>query len=509
MTGDRWLGRLRALARAETVYLGIALLLPAAVYHTVTRSYFHADDWVGLQHVVNDPPLRWILHPWGGHLLALRNSLFSLFYLTLGPRPALWFAVVLATHLVNVALLFAVIRRLTGSPRLACLGAAAWGVSPVNEGSLGFYSVYGHVVAGTILLVVIYRVVRRFDDRAPLSLREALAWYALLLLACVTFGVAIGVAMVFPVAVSLLFSGSRGSTGIRLLFASLPAVIVVGYRTAYGLYEAAYGGVGDGGAAMMFALASYLRNDAAMSLHLLVVGTTSLVAGFVYPLRSYPSVAAYSIAAGSLGLILTGVAVSSAATRRLLVAFILLLVGCYAVIAAGRATLLGGTGLPAYGAALARYHYVGPCLIAILLCLVLGSMDEWLRLGPRSGDALLAVWIGLTLFFRVRSGWTIDHFTGDRLVVEQAVQVIDAAIKTAPTGPIYLPNQHAMLAAVGGPIFVGQASIYAIYFPDEEARPVHFVEPDPKIRTMAAPGTRLAALLVPAWPDGAPEPGPP
>jgi len=102
-----------------------------------------------------------------------------------------------------------------------------------------------------------------------------------------------------------------------MLFASLPIVCVVGYRVAYLLYWAAYGDRGRMSVLVTFALAHNVWGDLVMLLHLLIVGTTSVVANLASPLRVYPSIGAYAVAIGFAGLLLIGLAAAPSPTRRL------------------------------------------------------------------------------------------------------------------------------------------------------------------------------------------------
>src|SRR5262245_61667348 len=221
-------GSARAGARVRgltVVPLLAAVGATAVVYAPIAGNYFHADDFTNLQALVRQPFLPYVLEPGAGHIYVVRNVLFWLFYRTFGADPAWMFGAVLLTHLLNVGLLYGVIRHLTGSARLAFFGAALWGIAPAHEGSLGWYAVYGNVLVGTFALVLLMRVVRSLATDTTLGVGEALVWYVLLLLACVTFGVGIGVALVFPATVLLLFPGGRTTARVRLLFLSLPPVV--------------------------------------------------------------------------------------------------------------------------------------------------------------------------------------------------------------------------------------------------------------------------------------------
>jgi hypothetical protein len=101
----------------------IPLTLAAMVYHPITRVYFFADDLSTLAMAASDSPVAFVLPPFGGHLDVTRNLVFLTSYRLFGMRAELFYWTVLLTHLLNVWLLFRVLRRLTASDVLACFGA--------------------------------------------------------------------------------------------------------------------------------------------------------------------------------------------------------------------------------------------------------------------------------------------------------------------------------------------------------------------------------------------------
>ena len=92
----------------------------------ITGYYFYQDDFLFLYRVVNSSWPELLLAPHGGHLLIARNAIFWLFHTLFATAAGWYFSSVLLTHLLNVYLLFAVVRAQTGSPGLACFGAALW-----------------------------------------------------------------------------------------------------------------------------------------------------------------------------------------------------------------------------------------------------------------------------------------------------------------------------------------------------------------------------------------------
>jgi hypothetical protein len=54
----------------------VPVLLAAWVFHPITRGYFFADDFNCLLSIANDGFLRFVLRPFGGHNLLVRNVVF-------------------------------------------------------------------------------------------------------------------------------------------------------------------------------------------------------------------------------------------------------------------------------------------------------------------------------------------------------------------------------------------------------------------------------------------------
>src|SRR5439155_1620082 len=78
-----------------------------------------------------------------------------------------------------------------------------------SEGALGWYAVYGHVLATTLALAAVWHVARRPAEASPFGWRAATLWWLLLLASSASFGVGIGMALVFP-GIVLLLAGRRG-----------------------------------------------------------------------------------------------------------------------------------------------------------------------------------------------------------------------------------------------------------------------------------------------------------
>ena len=141
-----------------------------------------------------------LLRPFGGHNMVIRNAVFAFSDWIFGPRPSRFYATVLAVHALNVWLFFRVLRNLGAGWAWACVGATLWGASPLHADTLGWYSIFGQVLAATALLFVLDDVTRLAVTRASFSRGRAVCWWILLLAGSGCYGMGIGAAILFPVA---------------------------------------------------------------------------------------------------------------------------------------------------------------------------------------------------------------------------------------------------------------------------------------------------------------------
>lgn len=488
----------------------VPLALTAWVYYPIIRVFFFADDFYHLGRLTNDDDLAFVLAPFGGHNLLVRNLAFLGSWYLFGLHSEPWYWTVLLTHLLNVWLLFGVLGALTASVPLACFGATLWGICPLADGTIGWYSVYGQAMVATILLLVLDQLTRVGAADEPLPPRTAWLWYALLLAGTTCFGTGIGVALVFPVVLFLLLPVAWRQPVVRLAYLALPAVTLGVYfalRQLSGWIEP----LPFSEAVHRTAATSGLWNAPAMLLPLLgfAVGGSALGHGFEparFPdARTWVTSAAFAV---GLGLVAWR---GDWKTRRAALAMAALAVGVYAVVAVGRAQVYTMFSVPvARAAAEPRYHYVGTIPVVILLCLVLGQLGRigWLSAVPRS--LLLAAGLGLSLAGYARSTFRIDEHPATRDYVTRTIREIADTVAAAPPGTtVYLENGATQ--PVIGPwldVFLpGRAGLFLFVSPADDlldGRHVRFVERNPKVLEFwaARPGTRLATLLVPPQPAG-------
>ncbi|HKA29002.1 MAG TPA: hypothetical protein VKH82_06490 [Candidatus Binatia bacterium] len=485
-----------------TVAAALPVLLAAAVYFPVTRSYFFADDFNCLLSIRNDDFLRFVLRPFAGHNLVVRNLVFYGSARFFGLRADLFFWQMLLTHLLNVWLLFRVLHALTASRLLASGGAALWGTSPVQLGTLGWYSVYGQVLVATALLVVLERVTRLAVTGDRPRAGAAAVWYVLLLAGSACFGTGLGVALAFPAVLFLLLPCVWQRRGLRAFFLTLPIATIGLYyldRTIVPHFELLPRDEVIAGSISVQRVLTAPSSIPELVANGVDSGLRSFFVTFSQPPGLTRTVTLALFGAGLLLLLWRG----DPATRRAVLAMGLLCIAIYGAIAIGRSIFLDPNAL----AITTRYHYVGTLPIVILACLVVGQLAHAGPLQMVPPVAFLGGAIALGIYGWARSDFHIDDHGASRAQLTAVVRALDAEVASHPVGTTVFVENGKPSARMLGPVMVtavhlfpGRAAAFLLTHDTDElaGRRVPFVERDPAILKWYArfPETPLARLLV-------------
>ena len=476
------------------------LVLTAVVFFPLTHNYFFGDDFVHLYEIAQWPLGHFVFTPFAGHVLVVPNLVFWTLAKLVGPHPRPYFWLCLLTHLVNVGLLYRVIRMALGSDLLACFGATLWGACPAHEGTLGWYSVYGQVLATTFVLGAL------LDGIAPgaLSTRRALGWMVLLLLAATSFGTAIGPAVVSPLALWLLRPTAFARRPAAALVTLVPVLVVGCYLglQAFAAHVEMAQLPGASAAALRATAAQGWQPVVVLLLHLVAAGLAHLCLGFAGPLAPYPSVAAYAVA----GVLAAGVVWTctrrAAPGRRLILAFLLLAFACYGAIAVGRVAFYLQAGVALDRAASAtRYHYLASTALTLVVCTVLASLADVVA-RQRVRDAALGAWLAATVALYATSGLRFDaHAPARQEIVRLLAAVQQRVARAAPGEPITMMNRPLVAVGPWGRKFPGWAAAFMIFSPTNEVdgHTFRFLERDPiTIEAVRRTGGRVATLVVAA-----------
>lgn len=490
--------RASQLASSTRSILAVAvpLIFAALVYYPITGNYFWGDDFVNLYLMRNLPGPDYILRPRGDHLLITSNLAFYLTAGAFGHHPAPYFWIVLATHLANVLLLFWLIRGLTNSRLIACFGATLWGLSPAHAATLGWYSVYGHVLVGTFLLLLLHGLAGRRSASSPHPLTPFL-WAILVMAAATSFGVGIGVAMVMPVAAVLIVRDGTARWRAFVSFLIVAVAVLVLYSVLHQQYVNPRRQLVDLSSSLS-SIRLFWDRGFELTWRIVRFGVSSLVLG---PLSRGMNPTARTIAAVSVAAVIAaGLADAPWQRRRIGLVVLLVSLACYGIVAAGRGAFFepGQDGLAQAG----RYQYAGQIGLTIALCLALTSLARRLSLHPALGRGLFLVWLIFLAGSNLWLGAGIRDYPATRRETASALRSIQQAIDAATPGSnVIIPNRPLRTVGLVGRaqwLLPGWAALFVVFYPDNivTGKHVYFTMTDARALRAAKDGRRSATLIV-------------
>ena len=481
------------------------VLVVAVVYYSLINVYFHADDLRSFLVIADRGAAAFLFEQFGGHALVVSRAFWVLWYRLFGLSAAPYMWSVLLTHLLNVVLLYLTLRRLTGRQTLAALGAAWWGASPLHVGALGWYSVYGHVLVGTWMLLVLAHASALATRQEPVTPATAVAWVLLLALAVNSFGTGIGAAAAVPLALLVcLPSAQRASLIVRVLLLGAPLWAVLDYLGMGVISQRVAPSIDS----VAFLWASWsietVGRQAQLLVELFAMGLGGLLSGHLLP-RSRPAdTLMLSRVMCVIGMAVIGTAAlrADSTRRRWIVGQLGVAVAVYSVIAIGRAHLIRAFNFTPEAAALAsRYHYAATVPLTVAFVLALAVIVRRQRyLGP----AVLLAAIAVQVAAWRHSGFSVPSFDVARAFVTNAQQRIAALAHAAPGAADAVignvPAPFSVLGVVRPEQFPGWAGVFVISgLTDEVAgHRVYFAESSRVRNAFVAPDSRrLSHLLVP------------
>jgi len=482
----------------SALWASLAILAAAIAYYPILGHYFFADDFYNLYRIRNGPLLEYLLRPQGSHLLVTTYTIFYLTNLLFGANPLPYFVGVLALHLVNTMLLFAVIRRVSGSDLTACVGATLWGVCPTHEGSLGWYSVFGHVVLGTTVLWLLYDLAG-VERNGPPGWATRLRWVILIFVGATSFGVGLGTGLVFPLLAWLMMPPSRQRRSVVVQFAVVALFIPVLYVCLQRLFQGPKIGleipyeIGVHNLVRQFGMLLVTQTA-----RLAAYGIATTLVSTLHPTLRFPSpLADAAVAVFLIGCVLT-FSTGTVRTRRDLLAAFVLVLASYGMIVAGRVKFYA-TDPEIFDAT--RYHYVASMAIALSVSLILYEGERRMRVRSPWLAMLAGLWLVAIVAARLANGDPPDITRRARFETDNVIRAIREAIEAAEPGQkVYIPTNE--FQAMGPSfkahtLFPGWAGVFVIFFPENVVggRQVFFLEPEYRAVRIARQGRRTADLV--------------
>jgi hypothetical protein len=521
--GERW----RDVAGAA-----VAIGISAAVLWPVLAYPFQYDELIHLYTLANFGPLELLLTPHGGHLLFASNWVYAPLYALFGMWAPAYAALALATHLLNVGLAWAVLRRLGGRRGLATVAAALWGSAALHVGSVGWFAVYGQILLTTAVLWILLDAARVMGDGGRPMAAMRVRWAVLLVVAAGSFGFGLALAALLPAALYLMLEPRprwRVAVGRLLLAAVAVAALYGAMQWLHGavsnrppLHGVATAGQRTPRLADAPLAAGLFADYVAAGVAELAVGPglrvepTSLLAARTRPAPT-PRVALASRLVALAWFAAFAVCLARRPRPQARQALTLAALGLsgYAMLAlwavsSGRIDQLvelaeiSGRDLAAgiwdSQVAAPRYHYLPPLLLllATVRALPPPAAGARARSGCRAIAALAAGWAAVVLAtdgLAVRGhrpGWAPV-----RLVERQLRRAVAA---TPPGETLRLDNDPVPIPFAGRDATLpGRAAVALLLFPDGQVdgRRVVFVERDPALLAAlrAAPPRPIASLV--------------
>jgi hypothetical protein len=462
---------------------------------------FQDDDFLHFYNLATLDPFRFMLLPHGNHPHALRNLVVVGMRGLLGLQPEAFMACVLLTHLLNVVLCYRIGVRLTRDPYVATVAAGLWAVAYTSSGTLGWYSVYGQVLATTALGGVLLLITRRTDEGRTVDATTVLYCVLLSWAGAFCFGTGIGLAIALPAVVVLLAPEVLAHRSTRWLLALGPLGVVALYFVyrALGMH---YIGTDADELPGTVRLATWWDWNVALFWYIARSGPTELLSPFA-DAPALPTATGGVVLLALVGSVIAHDRRGSIPALRQMAALALCALSTYAMIALGRG-YLGARAMTA-----TRYHYVAQFPIALLLAVATARLASMLRLAWRRGAAAACiVALAIVVAVRERPVPAASAYTRARLAdLRAGFEAIAHAVPSGDTA--YVRNrrlsQAGWLVGMDSPEFPGLAAFFCILFPDNvvDGRQMRFVEANPAVRAAAEGRPRVSALLVAAAPPGA------
>ncbi len=479
----------------------LAVGLSVAVFAPITGSFFFVDDFCHFFNAMNQDLPAFAVQPWGGHVLLARNALLWPMFHVFGLESWPYFGVTLALHATNVFLLYRLLRRDTGSPAMACIGAGTWGTLPLHAATLEWLSVQGQVLLTTFFLTLLLSM-DRGPDRADVSLPRAVGWGVLAFLAGTSFGMGLSVALTLPL-LAWLYGSRPRTTGAALVLWATPLVALATYVAVRGLVPSPVGAYVDSTVSPRAALADW-RFGLEFASGLVPYGLSSLVLGFFGPAFPYPGTTR-EVAAG-LCAVLGAVALvrMDSRRRRRVVAASLVALLAYILVAAGRGPFLHLSRFtPTSSATVSRYHYFPTLGITIAAALSVPALAPPALLHQRwIGVMAVFTWLAVSAVGFARHPPFIDLHRAARRETLRELQRLQTVVAASPAGSVVvIPNRPFGPAARVPCEVVGTAGLYLMASRGTDSldgRVVRFTVPPAVSDAARSTGGRVATLLVPA-----------
>ena len=435
--------------------------------------------------------------PYGSHFIASFVLVVAGLYELFGLNAPLHFAVLLLTHLLNVALLYGIIRALTGKRVVAAVAAGLWGSTCAFHSTLQWYSAYSHMLGVAAMLWGLWELARAAEARTPLTNRALVRISIILFAGSATELTGSLVAAIFPVIAFLILP--RESSPLKSALKLVPAAVL-------SIAVVVIGSLAKADAPMLH---FSLERATLAFVYLMLYGVGVIPAGPLVTLDAEvnPKTILGNDSDGialAISAVIT-VALAAAvvwrfirgdwAERRTLFALVGLGAMLYAAVAVGRSGFTWGKTL-VWLATRGRYHYDANPALVIAVALALAKLRPSFFWPMKRGVRIsLAVFAGFWLVANhVVSRLTYLNGGGRQEWTRDWTDLTSASIELLATriperSTLYVRNEKfrpaSLMFALGAPEvqFPGIGAYWAVYHGPEDfqGRTIRFVEESPEL----------------------------
>ncbi len=500
-----------ARVNAERLMLIISLAAVLIVNYQLLFSFFFADDFLIFYQISNWNPLEFIFSNIGGHLYIFRNLIFYCMFKLFGLNSVVYFSTVLLTHMSSAYLLYKIIHLVTDKPSLAAAGMMIWGICPVNNGALGWYAVYGHVLVGFFFLLCLYDLLRIEKEKILFSMSLVIRWSIYFFLMATSFGNGLALVCLSPMAIAIILWKNDQKWKMAASMLPVIAVILLLFIFKNSLYYYFSEEIHTIKTVDASVALSHYKIIFEWFIRMCTYSIYCLAAFpmlFFFSTTEYPAAAIFiSIPVVILFIVLF---LRTKEYRRHYAALSLFFLGLTGLTAYGRAPLYQIFNVPISMASLTpRYFYVVLMIVVIMLTLM---ADELLDIFPKIKKIVIPVVfivIGISIYPSINLAQKINLpniKVHEKKLYFDTITDIEKTIRAYPEGSfVFIENKmndHFFIIRSSDTDFPGKAAVFSIQYPNNtvEGRRVYFVEKDCRVadKNIKKKRWRISSLMVSA-----------
>lgn len=432
-----------------------AVAASLAAHGWALGSGFFDDDFVYFFELEKLGTLSSMFHPFGQHFMASFKLIVASFKVVFGmDHPVIYFAIMLATHILNVVMLYCVTVKLGRSSTVAAAAALLWGSAPAFQPTLAWFSAYSHMLSTTAALAALNELASASAAGRPPTIASLLRLNLIVVAGGATMLTGSVTALVFPL-VTFLFL-PRESSPMRSALALMPAALAtLGFLVGFPERNVATW------VAPYNALVTFPKL-VAYGVGLVVASPLVTVHGFFQQMGIFSVGSPYSavmvsaaVAAPFLGVALWRILQGEPRERHAILGLLALSGALYGAIAVGRSAITFGNSL-SWVATQDRYHYdANPALVIAIAVALAGA---WPLRQPAMRWRVVVAFVGVA-WVVANSYLAYDLSPGVRQAWTRGVMdVTDAAIRAIAThspdrGTVFIRNEpfapYALIHSLG------------------------------------------------------------